>query len=281
MDAAIDRLDGVLRETNLDGVTPAAEPTVLGEIDEELAPYMLPRDLRRFWERVDFETLPVLGSGLSIPLNPDGALADRRMTEEEAPGLYGPPLLFPVARDHSEQTSIELADPWRPGGVVVESGLGVCRLLYPTFTDLVEVYAELVEAGRFELRGLQAWVDRDAEDELQDERWRASGLEGVFGGKREVDLDDPANWPAHWRASAGIVEGDDVPLGTTHTIAELVEASAQAPFAARIAGRIVSLATFGTHTYDVIDDGTASIDVLCPGTVDAWVSRRTQEVDSV
>jgi hypothetical protein len=122
------------------------------------------------------------------------------------------------------------------------------------------------------------WLDRDAENLLLDERWRASPVCEIFGVEREFDR-DPVDWPEHWRASAGIRDGDDVPLGTTHTIAELVEASRAAPFSARIAGRIVSVATFGHETYYVVDDGTAAIDVRCPGAVNAWLSPSSEEIE--
>jgi hypothetical protein len=213
-----------------------------------------------------------MGEYLWIPCDPEDALETHRMNQELFPGLFGPPLLFPIARKSESQCSIELSDGERRGGVVVDYGDFSHHLLYPTFTDLVEAYAELVEAGEFEVQNTVGFTDRGAEYRQQQARWQRSDIGDRFGGAREVGL-DPRDWPAHWRASAGLRDGDDLPLGATHTVAELVEASARAPFEGRIAGRVVQAFGIGGDTIDVVDDGTGRVAVWCPAAVGAYGPR--------
>jgi hypothetical protein len=276
IDAAIDRLDAVLRAKGRDGVPPASDPDAAARVDAALAPFALPADLRRFWERVDFRELwPIGDCDVPQTCNPDDALGKHQMNLEEFPGLFGPPILFPIATKSEDQWSIELESSAGPGGLVVSHEFGPIVVQYPSFVDLVEVCTELLDEDKIVKAHDRYTVTlvRDAVREKREARLEAAGID-----RREFS-GDPGDWPAHWRAAAGIQDGDDVRLGTTHTIAELVEASRAAPFSARIAGRIVSIAAFGHETYYVIDDGTAAIDVRCPGAVNAWLSPSAHEIE--
>ena len=98
IDRAIDRLDDALRAEGFAALEAPASREALGQIAEEVAPYRLPPDLERLWERVDFQSLAVVGYRMPALLDPAGALVTHRMNIEEFPRLYGPPLLFPIAR---------------------------------------------------------------------------------------------------------------------------------------------------------------------------------------
>ena len=119
IDAAIDRLDAVRRAAGEEGVLPAPHPDAAARVDAALAPFSLPADLRRFWERVDFRELWPMTCDLPQTCDPDDALWTHRMNLEDFPGLLGPPILFPIASHSESQWSIELAGPGGPGGLVV------------------------------------------------------------------------------------------------------------------------------------------------------------------
>ena len=90
IDGAIDRLDDSLRSEGLPGLEPPADLCALDEVAEAVAPYKLPAELGRFWERVDAErvevyTFPRLGG-------PASALALRGGLREDG----APPILLPV-----------------------------------------------------------------------------------------------------------------------------------------------------------------------------------------
>jgi hypothetical protein len=56
VDAVIDRLDRSLRSAGLPGLEPPADLRAVDEVAEIVAPYELPAELRRFWERVPSTT---------------------------------------------------------------------------------------------------------------------------------------------------------------------------------------------------------------------------------
>ena len=74
IDRAIDRLDEALRAGGFAALEAPASRNALGEIAEEVAPYRLPPASSRFWERVDFPSLAVVGSRMPHRLDPDWAL---------------------------------------------------------------------------------------------------------------------------------------------------------------------------------------------------------------
>jgi hypothetical protein len=273
VDRAIDRLDLALRAAGFATLAPAVDPAAVDEVDRQLGTYTLPAELRWFWVRVDYPSLRVLGAGMPQGHRPASALETYRLNLElRAIELYGPPVLFPIARDNTDQWSIELVSRWSPGGGVFRHELDRVSLEYPTFTDLLEAYAELIEDGRFRRHGDDGWLNHEAELERQEARLEAAG----FGGRVSWDL---AAWPRHWLESAGISPQDREPLGATHTIAELVEASAEGPLRGRIAGRVVRLAGSPDGTVVVVEDSTGSISVWCPAGVSPWGPRHLQRFE--
>jgi hypothetical protein len=203
--------------------------------------------------------------------DPRSALETHRLNlEPEFDGLFGPPLLFPIARVSESQWSIELMSRSNAGGVVFSNEFDHVFIEYPSFTDLVEVYAELIEEGRFtQWDNGRGSLSLEDERERQDARIQAAGLEGLYGDRREIDLDQSA-WPAHWLESAEIEPEDREPLGASHTIAELVQASASGPLSARIAGEVVRIVGVGGGNLPVVDDGTGTLDVWCPAGTSPW-----------
>ena len=195
VDRVIERLDEALRSAGFDPLAPAADGEAVADIDAAVAPYAVPVDLRRAWERVDLQSLQVTGWSTPEWCSPRTALAIHRQNLAEAPLLFGPPLLFPIARISGDQWSIELMSEASPGGTTLsqDSGAHVWRIEYASFTDLLEVYAELIEEGRF-LR----WDNGVGSLSLEDER---AMQDARLGGAREIAA-APAGWPAHWLRAA-------------------------------------------------------------------------------
>jgi hypothetical protein len=273
IDAAIDRLDDALRAAGLAGLEAPADTNALAEIDDAVAPYRLPRDLARFWERVDFPNIPVHGTSLASPLDPKWALETHRLNNRpEFANLFGPPLLFPIARICDHQWSIELASEWSEDGTVFSLD-AEHEIEYPAFVDLVEVYGELVEEGAFEPSGPSLHVLLyDPERAKQQERFGDSWPHPLYGDVRQVSH-DPAGWPAHWLAAAGIDPASRVPLGATHTIAELVQEAADGDAAGRVVGEVLWAGGSSEGVIVVIDDGATQLDVWCPSGASPWGPR--------
>jgi hypothetical protein len=203
-DRRIDRLDRALHAAGFEGLAPAVEAASLDELAREVAPYALPHDLRRFWERVDPSSLRVHGHMLPEPRGPYAALETHRQNRDPAfLPFYGPPLLFPFARISADQWSVELMSDWSTGGTVFSHDGESIRVEYPSLSDLLEVYAELLEEGRFVRRKTgYGSLDRDAEQERRQARLTAATLDPHYRDVRMFGL-DPAGWPPHWLESAG------------------------------------------------------------------------------
>jgi hypothetical protein len=272
VDRVIERLDGVLRAAGFDPLAPASEPESVEEVERALAPHALPSDLRRFWERVDFSRLPVTGWMLPEPRDPRTALETHRQNLEEAPLLFGPPLLLPIARISGDQWSIEVVSRWSPGGTVFSQDTGAeeLRIEYASFSDLLEVYAELIEEGNFGRRddGLGS-LNRDAELAKQEARLAAALPHQLYGDSREISA-DPARWPEHWLEAAGLDLRERSPLGATHTIADLIAESQQRPLAARIRGEVVRLGGSSEGVLALVSDGDDAVLIFCPASATTW-----------
>ncbi|HEX5029814.1 MAG TPA: hypothetical protein VFV56_13455 [Gaiellaceae bacterium] len=279
LDLAIDRLDAALRAAGLGPLEPATDTGVVAEIAAAVSPYLLPADLARFWERVRVEqdAFPVSGWNMGSLSPPAVALEAYRLNlEPELPMVFGPPLLFPIARHSETQWSVELQSEWTAGGVVV-SHSGDMQVEYPSLTDLVEVYAELVEEGAHSA-GAQPALLRSRGEAKQRARLADPSLRATYGASLRIGA-DPSGWPAHWLASAGIDPASRTPLGATYTVAELVATAGAGPVAGRIRGEIVQLGGGGAGYLIVIEDGTGRLDVWCPVRTSPWGPAHRQRVE--
>jgi hypothetical protein len=269
IDAAIDRLDEALRAAGVAALAASTDGEALVEIGEAVAPYRLPGDLHRFWERVGFRDSSVSGWRLPEPLDARLALDTHRANlEPDVVYLFGPPLLFPIARISGDQWSVELVSEWSEGGTVFSHELEH-RVEYPSLADLVEVYAELLEEGAFELRAGRAGLLLEPERAKQERRIGAAWPHPLYGDAREISA-DPLGWPAHWLAAAGIDLASRTPRGATHTIAEAVAAAETGELVARVVGKVVWLGGSSAGVLAVVDDGTTQLDVWCPAGTSRW-----------
>lgn len=91
------------------------------------------------------------------------------------------------------------------------------RVEYPSVADLLDAFAEVIEAGAFERAAEGRIVLADeAERGARAARIHAAALHPALAGTSEI-TNDPSGWPDHWLRSADLDSRDRVPLGATHT----------------------------------------------------------------
>ena len=273
IDDAIDGLDEALRAAGLPGVEPPADVTPIAAIVEHVAPYVLPAELRRFWERVDADRIAVFTFPmLRGPAHTLEILSWLR--ESEAPLPIGfPPLLLPV--DYASQCYcvIELGSEWSDGGVILEWEMDAHSLVAHSLADRIDLLGELLAAGHFERMGDgsdgEVSIDHRVEQELRIAHLDASGPHPLYGDQRALPT-DLTSWPAHWLTASGVDLRDRRPVGATHSVAGLVAAATNGRVTGRIHGEVIRLAGSGEGALVVVEDGTAAIDVWCPADTSPW-----------
>ena len=269
IDEAIDRLDGALRSAGLDPLRPPEDTSAIGELEAEVAPFEVPDDVRRLWQRVDLLTISV--ESWLPPSRPQDCLSIYRIDAEFFP-LHGPRSLLPLAGHSDARRLVELDGDHGAGGAIFDVDIdNVFRLRYRGIADLIDVLAGLVEDGAFEHRGGFTIVDSELANARAAVQLAAAphpvyGAHAEFPGKLEA-------WPARWLAAAGIRLEDGVPLGATHTIAELVAAASAGRRSGRIAGEVVELLGSGGETHVVVEDTTGRLVVFCPSGTSPWRPR--------
>jgi hypothetical protein len=270
IDAAIDRLDDALRVAGLPGLEPPDDPTPpIEEITEAVAPYLLPAELRRFWERAEADRIAVF----TFPMlhGPAEALGQLRVLHEVEAELGGgvPPLLLPFDYASHCYGVIELVSEWSEGGTIFEFAFDDVQLVSYSLADRIDLLAELLAEGRFDRGDDYVSLDHGVERQKRVARLEASGPHPVYGVAHALPT-ALQQWPAHWLAASGIDLRDREPLGATHTIAELRSGARAGPITGRVHADVTRLVGIGTDVLVVIDDGSGSLDVWCPGRTSLW-----------
>jgi len=268
VDSAIDRLDEALSTAGLAGLEPPSDVAPVVEIADAVAPYSVPPELRRFWERVDADrvalfTFPMLGS----PTAALELLRGLRELGETVPSV--PPVLLPVDYASHCYGMVELGSEWSEGGTILEWGFDDFPIVSHSLADRIDVLAELLVDGRFDRGDGFVSLDHRAEQEKRHERLDASGPHPVYGDLRTIPT-QLESWPIHWLVASGIDLRDREPLGATHTIATLVAAGREGRVTGRIRGQVSVLVGSGAGGRIVVDDGTGSLDVWCPAGASPW-----------
>ena len=269
IDSAIDRLDEALRSGGVAGLEPPGDVGPVAEIAEAVAPYIVPDELRRFWERVDAErvhvhTFPKVGG-------PATALSQLRIVREVAtPVPIGlPPILLPVDYASHCYGVVELGTEWDEGGSFLEFEFDDMPFVSRSVADWLDMIAELLSAGSFELHDGWAELDHPAVLANRLARLESSGPHPVYGDVRAIPS-ALESWPAHWLAACGVDLRDREPLGATHAIAELVDAADAGPVTGRIHAEVVRLVGSAAGALIVVDDGSGALDVWCPAGTSPW-----------
>jgi hypothetical protein len=269
LDSALDRLDEVLRAAGLAGLEPPRDLAAIAEIADAISPYALPAQLRRYWERVDPESL----APITFPKvgGPTAVLELLRVVRDTgaSPPFAVPPIFVPVDYASHCYGVLELESEWSEGGTILEWDLDGIPLAFGSVRDWVEVVAELVDEGSFEHGDGYVILDHQAEREKRQARLDASRPDHLYGDRRAIPSELEL-WPAHWLAACGVDLRDREPLGATHSIADLVAAANEGIAAGRIHGEVIRLVGIGAGALVVVDDGTATLDVWCPAGTSPW-----------
>ena len=224
IDAAIGRLDAALLGVGLPGLGPPSDVTPVDALADEVAPYVLPTELRRFWEQVEPDPIAVY----TFPMlhGPAHALEQLRMLGElgQEPPLGPPPMLLPFDYASHCYGVIELGSEWSEGGTIFELEFDHVPIVSHSLADRIDLLAELLSEGHFDRGEDFVSIDHLVEQERRSARLEAALPHPVYGDLRAIP---PAleSWPAHWLAASGVDLRDRVPLGATHSIAELVAAT--------------------------------------------------------
>jgi len=280
IDTAVGRLDAALRGVGLPGLERPSGVTTIEAIADEVSPYVLPAELRRFWEQVDPEPLPVVtfpmlrGPAHSLELL--GGLRDLG----QQPPLAPPPIVLPLDYSSHCYGAIELGSEWGDGGTIFEFEFDALPVVAYSLADRVDLVAELLAEGHFERVDVYVSIDHRVEQRRRSARLDAAGPHPLYGELHSIPP-ELESWPAHWLAASGIDLRDRVPLGTTHSIAELVAAGKLGTSRGRIHALVTSLGGSSEGSLVGVDDGTASLDVWCPSGTSPWgpVHRQRFEFD--
>jgi len=269
IDVAIGRLDAALLGVGLPGLGPPSDVTPIDALADEVAPYVLPTELRRFWEQVDPDPIAVY----TFPMlhGPAHALEQLRMLGElgQEPPLGPPPMLLPFDYASHCYGVIELGSEWSEGGTIFELEFDHVPIVSHSLADRIDLLAELLSEGHFDRGEDFVSIDHLVEQERRSARLEAALPHPVYGDLRAIP---PAleSWPAHWLAASGVDLRDRVPLGATHSIAELVAATEHGVSRGRIHALVISLVGSSEGTLVDVDDGTASLAVWCPPGTSPW-----------
>ena len=269
IDAAIGRLDAALRGAGLRGLKAPGDVTTIEAIADEVSPYVLPAELRRFWEQVDPEpvavyTFPMLrGPTYSLEL-----LNGLRELDADLP-IGTPPLLLPIDYASHCHAVIELGSEWGDGGTIFEWEFDAVAVVAHGLADRIDLLAELLAEGRFERGEDFVTLDHPVERDRRAARLDAAAPHPLYGVLHAVPP-ELESWPAHWLAASGVDLRDRVPLGATHSIAELVAATEHGVSRGRIHALVTSLVGSSEGTFVDVDDGTASLAVWCPSGTSPW-----------
>jgi len=280
IDAAIGRLDAALRGAGLPGLERASDTDSIAAVADHVAPYLLPAELRSFWEQVDPDPVAVY----TFPMlhGPAHALEQLRMLGElgQEPPLGPPPMLLPFDYASHCYGVIELGSEWSEGGTIFELEFDHVPIVSHSLADRIDLLAELVSEGLFDRGEDFVSIDHLVEQERRSARLEAAPPHPVYGDLRAIPA-ELESWPAHWLAASGIDLRERVPLGMTHSIAELVAAAKLGTSRGRIHALVTSLGGSSEGALVGVDDGTGSLDVWCPSGTSPWgpVHRQRFEFD--
>ena len=269
VDSAIDRLDEALQGAGLDGLAPPTDVDAIDEVADAVAPYSLPPELRRYWERVD----PANVAWFPFPCvgGPAEALAQLQLVRDAdfTIPIVPPQLLLPVDYASHCYGVIELASQWGEGGTILEWDFDEARLVSHTLADRLDLLAELVSEDRLERVDDYVTIDHEAEAERRPARLTASGPHPLYGDRAALPT-ALESWPAHWLAASGVDLSSREPLGATHTIAELIAGAEAGRVTGRIHGTVTVLVGSGVGSRVVVEDDTGTLEVWCPAGTSLW-----------
>jgi hypothetical protein len=187
----------------------------------------------------------------------------------QQPPLAPPPILLPLDYSSHCYGVIALGSEWSDGGTIFEFEFDALPVVASSLADRVDLLAELLAEGHFERVDVYVSIDHRVEQERRTARLDAAGPPPLYGELRAIPAELESS-PAHWLAASRVDLSDRVPLGATHSIAELVAATEHGVSRGRIHALVTSLVGSSEGTLVDVDDGTASLAVWCPCGTSPW-----------
>ena len=246
MEEVLERLLRVLEQLGTDASGAMQPADSLEELESELSPHRLPKDLRTLWERCDPSRLPIAFFPFQTP---SSALHGWKLAREL--GGIPPAVLVPIAYGgHSHQLWVDISTDQERGGPVLAWAFGGCpfTVIAPTLRDLFDVIAgylethRTAEAGRATLGAdflghLERRVAAGIADEYADHLLEGSIIS--WGSLPDIGEAYEA-WPTPWRRAENVNEGALRPTGRAITITQAL--SRRERERATITGQVMSLA---------------------------------------
>ena len=190
-------------------------------------------------------------------------------------GTPWPRLLFPVGIDGWAHMLVELDDGSGAAGALIEGAFANFRydVRFPSLLSFLDLWATMIEFEEFRHHDGEhgPWVEFDPDHRWEDaQAVRLSAAQPLprLGNAREIQDDDPRQWPSHWLAANGLTSESGTAQGATTTVAGLLrDAASGQPARGTIRGTVTGLVmSGGGHRVDV-HDGTGVLDVWCPNAV--------------
>ncbi len=268
IDAKLAELGDALAAAGLPRPRPPRSPRALDELAAAIAPLRLPEDLRRFWEQVDvdslaFERYPPIHS-------PDGSQC-LWSQHRDSPGMV-PRVLLPLGYESHAFVLVELHGPDDGGGGSMFAwGYGDTAFHY-----VGDSIVNIIDQATVALR--RGWLEHHEDGSVRilpnaqgtgflNDRL-SDAPHPLFGDISSVPC-DAQSWPSRWLTLSGIPLEHLTPAGADHTIAEALLALRRGQRNARVQGSVIRLGGTSDRVSVIVSDGTAEMQILCPGAVTA------------
>ncbi len=155
---------------------------------------------------------------------------------------------------------------------------------FDSMTNMLEVCASAIETGVLVWHERAGFIPADPDEPTFDTVRRAGTVESVVyprhipEGARISRFAEPT-WPKAWLISLGLADGVAPLRGASHTIAELVAASAYSEVSGTVVGTISRLMVSSESTAFDLTDGTGILEVVERGSVFLPTNDNVVEVD--
>lgn len=199
IEPVLDRLTSILRKSApqvWESLRPAVTDSDLDALRRAIDPYEIPTDLIAMLRWADGQA----DGAIWWPSMECGPLLSARRAAEHYTWLrqnvedwQRSAAWLPIAHEGWNQAALEIA-PQGPGIVIDASFPDPARLLAPTLAVMLDITAEMIEAGITQEAFADAGVWRAKRAELSDRR-----AEWELCPYPRVVATTIADWPAHWR----------------------------------------------------------------------------------
>lgn len=183
-----------LRRLDLPDPSRLEYPLALDEIDASIAPARLPAAVRRLWELIDPDLMPVgMYPNLSTP---EFGLQSRAMRDEIGAWRTARHF-FQVFYESHDTIDVECDGPDWEGGCLFEyfvSDPEPLHLRYRSIEDWLEVMLAALRSGAYDERDSYVLLNYEAVDELSAVRLRSHAPHPTYGLETDFTSDQPAVW---------------------------------------------------------------------------------------